>query len=213
MISLLRSALINSRHACVTCLYNGWKTTFCHVSMAIYEHEGVASRRSSAVTYGVDIVDILSSRVVLSLYPVPVDVRAEVIHHLARELILLPAIGVEPKHVFALQIEAALEAIHDGAIVRRSVALSIDSREVQGYSRRFDLLLSAAKERCETCAALSSLAICISPHLADTVEVIFQVVLQFTVQLAADDVRSVLRGALVQRAHCSLRRRNRASRL
>ena len=161
-----------------------------------------AERESrSAITYGVDIVDILSPRVVLSLYPVPVDVRAEVIHHFARKLILLPAIGVEPKHIFALQIEPALEGIHGDRIVMRSVALSIDSREVQGYSRRFDLLLSAAKERCDTCAALSSLAICISPHLADTVEVIFQVVLQFTVQLSTDDIRSVLRAAFVQCAH------------
>jgi hypothetical protein len=46
------------------------------------------------------------------MYPMPIDVRAEIIHHFTGKLVLLPAIGVETKNIFALQVEAILKVTH-----------------------------------------------------------------------------------------------------
>ena len=48
----------------------------------------------------VDVVDVLLSFIVLSLYPVTVEVHADPIQDLTGELVLLPHCGVELEHRF-----------------------------------------------------------------------------------------------------------------
>lgn len=61
----------------------------------------------------VDLVHILTALLALALHPMPVQVGADTVQHLARELILLPALGVEAQHFLVHQIDPILVQPHE----------------------------------------------------------------------------------------------------
>lgn len=110
----------------------------------------------------IDLVHILTALLALAADPVAVEVGANAVEDLARELVLLPLLGVECEHVLAHQVDSLAFQLHQVVLEEVLQALvEFQANELGPSSRSLllDALTAATNSFTVACVAQTRLLV------------------------------------------------------